>query len=344
MPADLGDASWSEVDSSNSAAPPNGWPAGMFPNQVEPAARADKGALKRFWDRLNSVFASDGTGTSTAYTLTYPQAASAYYNGEEFSWTVDKTCGASPTLAINGLGAYPLRKFVSGFWQALAAGDIVVNQVVRVRYNSATPSFDMVGQAGGYVGSSVPTGVTMGFRGLISQVPAGWVAERGNSIGDASSGATERANADCQALFTLLWANSNYQLQNASGTNISRGASAAADWAAHCRMVLSSPSGTFRTASNTAGGATGGSSSFSGSTSGSLTVSGSTQNVNALSVNVSQTGQNLQSGSSSFTIANSGTYFLNGGNLTISGGTSGALGVSGTMTPPYVTEISIIKL
>lgn len=341
MPADLGDASWSEVDSSNSAAPPNGWPAGMFPNQVEPAARADKGALKRFWDRLNSVFASDGTGTSTAYTLTYPQAASAYYNGEEFSWTVDKTCGASPTLAINGLPAYPLRKFVSGFWQALAAGDIVVNQVVRVRYNSATPSFDMVGQAGGYVGSSVPTGVTMGFRGLISQVPAGWVAERGNSIGDASSGATERANADCQALFALLWANSNYQLQNASGTNISRGASAAADWAAHCRMVLTNFSGNFRAGNNSAGGLVG-APSFSGSTSGSLSVS-ATAFGNGGTVFVPNNGLGIAYGSD-FTVGRSGTFNLSINNMAVSGSTSGALSVSGTPVPAYVTEISIIKL
>lgn len=41
--------------------------------------------------------------------------------------------------------------------------------------------------------------------------------------------------------YTELWtniANSWCPLQNASGTPISRGASAAADWAAHCRLVL----------------------------------------------------------------------------------------------------------
>jgi hypothetical protein len=70
---------------------------------------------------------------------------------------------------------------------------------------------------------------------------SGWVMMNDGSIGDASSNASTRAYADCQALFTLLWTNitnSWCPLQNASGTPISRGASAAADWAAHSRLVL----------------------------------------------------------------------------------------------------------
>jgi microcystin-dependent protein len=70
---------------------------------------------------------------------------------------------------------------------------------------------------------------------------AGWVMMNDGSIGDAASNATARAYADCQALFTLLWtniSNSWAPLQNASGTPIGRGGSAAADWAAHCRLVL----------------------------------------------------------------------------------------------------------
>jgi len=63
----------------------------------------------------------------------------------------------------------------------------------------------------------------------------GWVAANDGTIGDASSGATTRANADCEALFTLLWANvSNTWAAVSSG----RGASAAADWAAHKTIAL----------------------------------------------------------------------------------------------------------
>ena len=70
---------------------------------------------------------------------------------------------------------------------------------------------------------------------------SGWVLMDDGSIGGASSGATSRANTDCQDLFLLLWANVSNTwapLQDASGTPVGRGASAAADWAANRRLVL----------------------------------------------------------------------------------------------------------
>ena len=54
--ADLSDnTNWFETDASNNKAPPNGWPEGMMPSGVNDTARGDKGALKRFWDRINPV-------------------------------------------------------------------------------------------------------------------------------------------------------------------------------------------------------------------------------------------------------------------------------------------------
>ena len=140
--SDLGNSNWSETDASNNATPPNGWPEGMNPSDVNDAARANMGALKRWWNRANAT-ATTG-GTSTAYTLTYTVAAAAYYSGEEFSFVVNATCGATPTLNVNALGAANLRKFSAGAYTNLAAGDILTNQVVRVRYNSSVPSFDLV--------------------------------------------------------------------------------------------------------------------------------------------------------------------------------------------------------
>jgi hypothetical protein len=57
----------------------------------------------------------------------------------------------------------------------------------------------------------------------------GWVRANGRSIGSAISGASERANADTQALFVWLWNNDSTLIVNNGG----RGASAAADWAAN---------------------------------------------------------------------------------------------------------------
>lgn len=61
----------------------------------------------------------------------------------------------------------------------------------------------------------------------------GWVRANGRTIGSATSGGTERANADCELLFLYLWA------EDASLTvSTGRGASAAADWAANKNIVL----------------------------------------------------------------------------------------------------------
>ena len=56
----------------------------------------------------------------------------------------------------------------------------------------------------------------------------GWVRCNKRTIGSATSGATERANADCQALFEFLWT-ADPNLPVSGG----RGASANADWTAN---------------------------------------------------------------------------------------------------------------
>jgi hypothetical protein len=63
----------------------------------------------------------------------------------------------------------------------------------------------------------------------------GWVLANDGTIGDATSGATNRANADCSALFQYLWNNYADALAPVIG---GRGGSAAADWAAHKQLRL----------------------------------------------------------------------------------------------------------
>jgi microcystin-dependent protein len=81
--------------------------------------------------------------------------------------------------------------------------------------------------------SSVFTTGDVKFTLKTSEV--GWVAMDDGTIGDATSGATTRANTDCEDLFTILWNNvSNTWAAVSSG----RGVSAAADWAAHKTIAL----------------------------------------------------------------------------------------------------------
>lgn len=63
----------------------------------------------------------------------------------------------------------------------------------------------------------------------------GWVMFDDGTIGNAASGATTRANADTEALFTLLWTNVSNTYAAVSG---GRGASAAADYAANKTIAL----------------------------------------------------------------------------------------------------------
>jgi microcystin-dependent protein len=61
----------------------------------------------------------------------------------------------------------------------------------------------------------------------------GWVRANGRTIGSASSGGSERANADCEALFLELWT-----VDSNLSVSTGRGASAAADWAANKNIAL----------------------------------------------------------------------------------------------------------
>lgn len=87
--------------------------------------------------------------------------------------------------------------------------------------------------------SALPTGSEIGFWGSVA--PAGYVLASGRTIGNAASGGTERANADTEALFTLLWnstAQAELPIQTSAGGASTRGASAAVDFAANKRMPL----------------------------------------------------------------------------------------------------------
>jgi len=81
-----------------------------------------------------------------------------------------------------------------------------------------------------------------------SSAPSGWLKANGGTIGSASSGATLRANADTISLYTLLWNDYSQALlpiQTSAGGASTRGASAAADFAANKRLPVPDLRGEF---------------------------------------------------------------------------------------------------
>jgi hypothetical protein len=96
----------------------------------------------------------------------------------------------------------------------------------------------VVGPSGGGGGAApvdpttiLQTGTVVQFYG--TGIVTGFVRLNGRTIGSATSGATERANSDCMALFIYLWG-ADPNLAVSGG----RGASPAADWAANKQLTL----------------------------------------------------------------------------------------------------------
>lgn len=82
---------------------------------------------------------------------------------------------------------------------------------------------------------------------------ATWVMMNDGTIGDATSGATTRANADTVDLFTLLW---NNITNTWAPVSAGRGANAAADFAAHKTIALTKQLGRALGISGTGSGLT----------------------------------------------------------------------------------------
>lgn len=78
--------------------------------------------------------------------------------------------------------------------------------------------------------------------------PAGALILNGGTIGDASSGASSLAHADAEQLFAMLWAwnATDSPILTDAGAGSTRGANAAADFAAHKRLTLPDVRGEFR--------------------------------------------------------------------------------------------------
>ena len=210
---DIGDTStvWSETDASNDSAPPGGWPPGMAPNNVEPSARANMGAVKRFWDRINP--ANSTTGSAGAYVLTLANTAYPvqYNQGEVYCAKANFASVGSDTLQINSLSALGLYVQGASGATAITANYIKSGQPFCGTYDSALNS-----SAGGfwvnqwsyaYVASQITTAVNSAVASAsfaASQITSGTLnAARSWALtGDVTSSAGSAAT-------TLATVNSN---------------------------------------------------------------------------------------------------------------------------------------
>ena len=112
----------------------------------------------------------------------------------------------------------------SGNTIGIAAGGVAVGSI----------GTSGLSDANGVVVVGLPTGLGP-LPWSATTAPTGWVRCNGRTMGSASSGGTERANADTENLFTHLW--TNYS-DTVCAVSSGRGASAAADFAANKTIGL----------------------------------------------------------------------------------------------------------
>ena len=140
MPDLLNNAVFSETDNSNTSGTQPGWPEGMLAKNVNNAARALQGALKRLIDQVSGTLTSAGTGS--AYTLTYAVAPEALYHGQRFLFKAHTAALANATLAVNGVGgAKALKKIKDGVSINIEANDWTAGQPAEVMYDSGLGVF-----------------------------------------------------------------------------------------------------------------------------------------------------------------------------------------------------------
>lgn len=230
------------------------------------------GAGSNRTDSCTLANVQDGTGIyvtsvsgSNALTLLPSPAIAAYATGQNFRFMVVTTNTTSVTVAISGLSAKPL--YTANGVEVLA-GDLRQGTVVEIYYDASAGSGGAFILGGGGAATNVSnrnlnsctlTTCTVTADPIIDLGVAskqyvdavwttgdvkvtirptadfGWVVFDDGTIGSASSGATTRANADTEDLFTLLWNNTTNANCAVSG---GRGSSASADFAANKTMAL----------------------------------------------------------------------------------------------------------
>lgn len=136
---------------------------------------------------------------------------------------------AAPGIAFGTDTGTGIRRSAGGTMRHVSSGV----DIMEISSTGMTMVAGTITDANSYVVVGMPTGVILPYGA--TSAPTGWVRANARTIGNASSAATERANADTENLFTFLW--TNYS-NSVCAVSTGRGASAAADYAANKTIGL----------------------------------------------------------------------------------------------------------
>lgn len=126
-------------------------------------------------------------------------------------------------------GRIPMFWVADGTYRARLTNTSGIDQFDEDNILAIGPSSGEGGGGGGVSASAIfQTGDPIFVP--VTGTRSGWVRANARTIGSATSGASERANADCEDLFLHLW---NTYSNTLCPVSTGRGANAAADWAAN---------------------------------------------------------------------------------------------------------------
>ncbi len=175
-------------------------------------------------DASNSVTIGRATGADT-------------FNGTAANYTLrpNEAVLVAVNAAANGFMTFSLAlgdaQTIGGVWTFSGANTHSgANTFSGNNTHSGTETFN-----GALLGTYAPWSTGDVKLTLKSVADTSWVLMNDGTIGNAASGATTRANADTEALFTLLWTNI---IDAWAPVSTGRGASAAADYAANKTITL----------------------------------------------------------------------------------------------------------
>jgi hypothetical protein len=210
--------------------------------------RTDYSSLGQLQDGL--VDWTVAGGTSDALTATYTPAITGLSDGQIcYVRATAQNLTATPTFSPNGLTPHVITTLGGGALAAGATGGSIngAGYECVLRYNSAGTRWELLNPSilplANVVGAGVPSTGDIKLT-LKTVADSGWLLFDDGTFGSATSGSSNSNSALNQALFNILFAapftDATCPLLTSTGAGTTRAAqgSAAAAWAANCRMSL----------------------------------------------------------------------------------------------------------
>ncbi|VIO73906.1 phage tail protein [Bradyrhizobium ivorense] len=150
---------WSQTSNNNAGADPTiNWAEGQPPSSINDSARAMMAAVAKWRDDVFGILVASGTGS--AYSVATNSVVTAATDGFTVQFTPAVTNTGPVTLAVDALGAAPLR-FYTG--KELPAGVVISGSLYQATYRAASGEWLLHGFDSSSL--AIPIGASLDFWG-----------------------------------------------------------------------------------------------------------------------------------------------------------------------------------